>query len=556
MVSVDDKTALLVYRVGPVYCCSPTHCVDTITIPASLTHPPGTDAAHPGIFRHGGHIVSVSELRYLFGVDQAEWQQPGRMIITSLKEGHVGFWVDEIIDVIPFPDTGWGNLPAHLPRGVFSRTLLLKEQIHFYAEFARLNTLQTAGYLKQYITTLVDEQKQKPGKEHKPQTVQGAATTPTVTDKKQQAPVKQTAKLVDDKLVKATVDQQAQQTGLPKPVATNSVTTENSSATAHQAKPNISGKKEFQPTSTRPVTGKSTTKAVSANQPATNKPVQRQAEPAAAISQPARKTEHGSGQLSPSSKQPTASQAPGNDNEAGSLFGFGIFLLLIIATGYGAYYFIAKPEQPSKTIITYRQPAVVNQEIIPAPVEDIEQQQTDDKTGSGENENEQAVADIATETEVPAVIENETQKQPATITENSDQASYRASIEQSEDGITIILNAPEEVKPLTKQDPHVQTQLEEPPAIPSGEQQQASNQPEAETPTTTITETVAEPTKRSTPEKIEIIHVVVKGDTLWHIARRYVENPFLYPELARLSNIKNPHRIYPGDKVRIIKYLN
>ena len=55
------------------------------------------------------------------------------------------------------------------------------------------------------------------------------------------------------------------------------------------------------------------------------------------------------------------------------------------------------------------------------------------------------------------------------------------------------------------------------------------------------------------PEKVinEVVHVVVKGDTLWAIAKKYVKNPFLYPELARLSNIKNPHRIYPGNRVRI-----
>jgi len=49
-----------------------------------------------------------------------------------------------------------------------------------------------------------------------------------------------------------------------------------------------------------------------------------------------------------------------------------------------------------------------------------------------------------------------------------------------------------------------------------------------------------------------IIHMVVKGDTLWHIARRYINNPFRYPELAKLSHIKNPDLIYPGDKVKII----
>ncbi len=51
----------------------------------------------------------------------------------------------------------------------------------------------------------------------------------------------------------------------------------------------------------------------------------------------------------------------------------------------------------------------------------------------------------------------------------------------------------------------------------------------------------------------EIIHIVVKGDTLWHIAKFYVDDPYRYPELAQLSNIKNPDLIYPGDRVHIVQ---
>ncbi len=48
-----------------------------------------------------------------------------------------------------------------------------------------------------------------------------------------------------------------------------------------------------------------------------------------------------------------------------------------------------------------------------------------------------------------------------------------------------------------------------------------------------------------------ITHVVVKGDTLWHICKKYLNNPFRYPEVAKLSEIKNPDLIYPGDIVRM-----
>ena len=51
----------------------------------------------------------------------------------------------------------------------------------------------------------------------------------------------------------------------------------------------------------------------------------------------------------------------------------------------------------------------------------------------------------------------------------------------------------------------------------------------------------------------ELIHVVVKDDTLWDIANKYLGNPYRYPELTQNSRIKDPDWIYPGDVVRIIR---
>lgn len=49
------------------------------------------------------------------------------------------------------------------------------------------------------------------------------------------------------------------------------------------------------------------------------------------------------------------------------------------------------------------------------------------------------------------------------------------------------------------------------------------------------------------------VHIVVPGDTLWHLAKRFLGNPFWYKVLADTSMIKNPDLIYPGDKIHIIK---
>ncbi|GAA0122257.1 LysM peptidoglycan-binding domain-containing protein [Clostridium faecium] len=46
-------------------------------------------------------------------------------------------------------------------------------------------------------------------------------------------------------------------------------------------------------------------------------------------------------------------------------------------------------------------------------------------------------------------------------------------------------------------------------------------------------------------------HTVVSGDTLWHIAKRYLGDGARYSEIAKLNNIKNPDLIYPGQVFKI-----
>jgi len=154
VVTIQDNDSILIYRVGPVLCCAPCISVLSLTHPAPLTKLPGQKSRHSGIFKFGSILVNVCELRKNFGVDPEQWLEPGRIIITELSSGNIGFWVDEIIDVMESPVKGWGTPPPLIPKATFSKTLTLNKQIHLYAEFENLYAIKQIGYLKSYIEHL------------------------------------------------------------------------------------------------------------------------------------------------------------------------------------------------------------------------------------------------------------------------------------------------------------------------------------------------------------------------------------------------------------------
>jgi hypothetical protein len=50
------------------------------------------------------------------------------------------------------------------------------------------------------------------------------------------------------------------------------------------------------------------------------------------------------------------------------------------------------------------------------------------------------------------------------------------------------------------------------------------------------------------------VYIIKKGDTLWDVSNMYLDKPWQWPELWRTNiHITNPHLIYPGDELRLVK---
>ena len=638
--TIQDADALLLYRVGPVYCCSPTMPVVSVQLPPRLSHPPGSNLSQPGVFKFPGGIVRVIDLRQQFGVDESDRLEPGRIIVVEVEGGLAGFWVDEILDVIHFPQTGWGKVPALVPRSVFTRTLLFNDQIQLYADFEKLNQFQETGYLRQHIEALKSKAVEAHSRESRSRSSDDNTPGPESPPFKTPGPENDVKIPAGSHTYSSRPDAGPNINHPDKPSRSSSAQSVGIRSDAPPSaghKPSSRSRKPVAETATvppkspmslKPDVGKSarkTSKPVIASSGPALGEGQKYPQPASPMSladvqtpkyQPAQHPIAGSG------SQPSLEDRSGVDRSLWWL----VAMLLVVSTGvfFSGDVFRQVDRQPASiqapperaTLNPGRDPVTQQRmpvEKTPTDAEAVSELPGKTAVAGGPVLSSDAGAALRVDHEEPGQLSGLDQQEavsPSALTDlqastvrsgKSDQADgeaivqdepqYHASIGQDEEGIVIILNAPD-TEFLSDRDPSLQLDKQALETVmeftaiseSTGERAPAdtANQEAAAEADDTGRSTIDgakhqlaheevkitqkpgaaktllhdEDSQRrvDTPESASktVIHVVVKGDTLWHIARRYINNPYRYPELARLSKIKNPDLIYPGDRVKII----
>ncbi|MCW8934955.1 MAG: LysM peptidoglycan-binding domain-containing protein [Gammaproteobacteria bacterium] len=666
--NIQESNALLLYRVGPVFVCSPTMPVEAVTLPPKLTVPPGSSAAEPGVFKSIHGMVRLVDLRVRFGVDEADMNNPGKIVIVEVEGGHAGFWVDEIEDVISFPTKGWSQVPVYIPRNVFSRTLIEEKNIRLYADFEQLDKFKSTGYLRKHIEMIkVAANQQEKNKN---------ISTSSPGGTKKQIIEENTVDIITTENINS-VNISAEEHSEISDVKNNNETSENvvpiyktgiENSDINKARivkseavkaDDVSEKNNIKSSHVNELdTEKQKSKKQSSYQPA-NRASERKSEINTIYSSKAEDNKLYKNHMQVSKKNKDNNINPVKSNkiktqvfakeivqknsdvkkyneinreQAGpakiqpipqdnnGIVWLGLLALMAVV---GIYYFLdsvvldnenvlqvdkkraitqALEYSESSNYAEVQKPVVTEKEIIAIePIiknSDVEassakQQIIVDNESVEITKNDDGllivVNDVVRENEL---IENSVEvndydtdfnEQKDVGLENrvinsvSEKEVSAASGESKVDQYVIEETGVEKVDELNISDHTViaeskkvierqmviesKGKVESQSAVESrafkmaeaGDSSSGFVSKERKSIADKTTEDVSGITENSSViSSKKFIHVVVKGDTLWFIAKRYVHNPWRYPELAKLSNIKNPDLIYPGDHVTII----
>ncbi|MBB3168784.1 LysM peptidoglycan-binding domain-containing protein, partial [Simiduia aestuariiviva] len=90
-------------------------------------------------------------------------------------------------------------------------------------------------------------------------------------------------------------------------------------------------------------------------------------------------------------------------------------------------------------------------------------------------------------------------------------------------------------------------------ATAAGNDEELEDNAEREQAPTQLIELPEDAVKPELKEGFESTYQIKKGDTFWDIAEKFLKNPYKWQDLWKQNpNVKNPHKIFPGDVIKVI----
>jgi chemotaxis signal transduction protein len=520
---------LLIFRIAGIPFAVPAESVATIVMPpAHLTHPPGSGKSTPGIFEHGGQVHAVIDLHERFGIETPR-RGSGRLLLQHDPLRHNAFWVDEVVGLVPSEQGQWANLPPYLPRSLFWSGFLHRQEIVLCTRLDTLRTMRDASPLHRHLEIL--QQTSAPATKEtarREKSASGGATevkggqpgvaAPRAAQRPTPPPAPSPRRPSDpaDKPTGATRSPQPVGRAVAKPAPLSARTTSTKTVAA-------SGRQHDNNAALAPRTATPTVAAARRNPTV---PRRQPSPPPSTIGTAATKP------APPALGQDRPMPAATPNSNRSPLLPWLLLTLLVGGVALTAWWLWPQP-LPERSPV----PALSAENRWQPPYPATPQPKTSETRSATAPPPPPPRQAAEPPRPAPVRIERDTggtlnliidrgaieaqrrsaQRQPVERAPADDMPQQRAPAEatdaQATNGVTAAVEAAE-TEPL-QPEPHW------PAPVPAS------------------------------VEPCDCIHIVMPGDTLWDIAERYTHNAFNYRELARLSGIRNPDLIYPGDRVHI-----
>jgi chemotaxis signal transduction protein/nucleoid-associated protein YgaU len=502
----QHEKSLLLFRVGPFRFCVPATDVDAIIGMPSCRSIPKAPPSIQGVFPHRGRVATIINLRCKLGLENHRDATDGQLILSRISIGLAGFRVDEVMDITASMEKDIIELSALKQSTRFDQVLVLGDDILQCITFEQLFQADDAP--------------------HRP----APAPPPGHEEEKASPPVEEVEEVEETDIKTPEDSGKEDEDSDPK----RSHRKENmpdeadagNAATAASIFSGLTSKNAASAASRRPSTGMHS-----------NMPPRQNRHPASYGKRTAARAISTRRHLS---VPPAGNTFSGPDeNQAPATKRWGLFTLwpAILAGVALALYFLW-PDSPER----YR----TKPEADTAPYSTTAKSASE-FSGARQHQEEARPAPSA-------VIMVPTEEDVVTNAVNATPPASEAAEDITADNVSSENEAPppetESIPPDTgasRRFMTIETQ-DFTLTVEPGDAETGENTSEGD-----ATSRLRTSREIPTPQAEKgYVHIVVKGDTLWDIAGKYLQDPLRYPQLAESSRIRDPDWIYPGDRIRIV----